>query len=192
MNPIDPQNDFLSPYIHNTIEVEQEFIKLSNGWEFIRKHEVVGLRWVQYMTDQNELAWSLKIFFTDAPHNIVYGADAAAVMKAFGLPSEPRFEAAAEYVNSPVCHCPGACRMHRPIREQYVEPEVYGPLAPVCSCPYGNREHMPANPSCPVYSHRYKPDYKGAIELLVAVIKQCVLAWAHDDTKIRFQMLELD
>jgi len=73
------------------------------------------------------------------------------------------------------------------------KPEEYGPIKPKCKCPYGNREHMPPNPACEIYSHTVpKPDYKGAVEKLIAVIRVCILAWAHDDNKIRFGLLELD
>lgn len=89
MNPIDASNDFLTPYHHTTTLEEPEFISLSGGREYIRKYEVVGLRWSPYMTDENEQAWCLKVFFTDAPHSILYGDDARAAMRAFGLPTEP-------------------------------------------------------------------------------------------------------
>jgi hypothetical protein len=66
-----------------------EFIQLSDGREYIRKFEVVGLRWCQYIADDGGFAWHLKVFFNEAAHMIVYGEDARVVMRAFDLPENP-------------------------------------------------------------------------------------------------------
>jgi hypothetical protein len=66
-----------------------DFIQISDGREYIRKFEVVGLRWSQYCTDEQELAWCLKIYFSEAAHMVAYGEDARAVMRAFDLPEDP-------------------------------------------------------------------------------------------------------
>ncbi len=66
-----------------------EFLRLSDGKEFIRKFEVVGLRWKSFTTVDEERSWGLQVYFSDAPYSTFYGEDAAAIMKAFSLPEDP-------------------------------------------------------------------------------------------------------
>lgn len=70
-----------------------EFIRISNGREYVRKFEVVGLRWEQYLSEdeegKNALLWRLKVFYSEAAHMIAYAEDAIAIMESFGLPTEP-------------------------------------------------------------------------------------------------------
>ncbi len=69
---------------------ESEFIQLRDGQEYIRKFEVVGLRWKPFVpADGGDLAWGLQVYFNDAPFSTFYGDDAASIMKAFSLPEEP-------------------------------------------------------------------------------------------------------
>ena len=68
---------------------ECDFIVFSGGREFIRKFEVVGMRWCQYCADDMSLQWRLNVFLSDCPSLIVYGEDAAAFLGAFGLPEGP-------------------------------------------------------------------------------------------------------
>lgn len=69
---------------------EPEFIILDNGRMFVRKFEIVGMRWDNFVQDgSNELGWCLKVFFSDVPHGTFYGDDAAAILKAFNLPEQP-------------------------------------------------------------------------------------------------------
>jgi len=74
---------------HRFDPVENEFIKLSGGEEYIRKFEVTGMRWKPFITDEGDKSWGLVVFFSDSPHATFYGDDAKAVMKAFELPENP-------------------------------------------------------------------------------------------------------
>lgn len=67
---------------------EGDFIRMDGGRTFIRKFEIVALRWEQYLTDDDAFAWRLKVFFSDCPHSIVYGEEAADILRSFGLPDE--------------------------------------------------------------------------------------------------------
>jgi hypothetical protein len=66
-----------------------EFIQLSGGLEYVKKFEIVGLRWSQYMVDGEGLGWCLKVYFSEAAHMIAYGDDARTIMMAFDLPPDP-------------------------------------------------------------------------------------------------------
>lgn len=70
-----------------------EFIMLDGGTTYIRKFEIVALRWQQFITadvDPDEpLPWCLKVFLSDCPHMTLYGDEAADVLRAFGLPEGP-------------------------------------------------------------------------------------------------------
>lgn len=76
---------------------DSEFIQLSGGMEYVRKFEVVGLRWEKYYEPDDLDAecfhpphnWRLKVFLSECPHMIVWGDDARAVLAAFDLPTEP-------------------------------------------------------------------------------------------------------
>ncbi len=68
---------------------EGDFIQLDNGRMFVRKFEIVGLRWEQYASDQAEWCWRLRLFFSDCPNMLVFGEEAADVMRSFGLPEGP-------------------------------------------------------------------------------------------------------
>jgi hypothetical protein len=66
-----------------------EFIQINGGREYLRKSGVIGLRWSQYHTDEQELAWCLKIYLSESVHMVAYGEDARAIMQAFNLPEDP-------------------------------------------------------------------------------------------------------
>lgn len=66
-----------------------EFIQLGGGMEYVRKFEIVGLRWERFVDDQEQWQWRLRVYFNDAPYMTVYGDDASSVMAAFELPIDP-------------------------------------------------------------------------------------------------------
>lgn len=68
---------------------DMDFIPFRGGTEYIRKFEVVGLRWERYTDDSGTRDWRLHVFFNDVPHTRVYGDDARTIMRALGLPEEP-------------------------------------------------------------------------------------------------------
>jgi hypothetical protein len=72
---------------------EGEFICLDDGRCYIRKFEVIGLKWERaskpYLNDKFEVVWQLRLFFSDCPSMIVPEHEAADVMRSFGLPEDP-------------------------------------------------------------------------------------------------------
>ncbi len=67
---------------------EGDFLQLDNGKTFIRKFEVVAFRWERYINSDDGLSWCLKVFFSDCPHSVLYGEEAADALRSFGLPTE--------------------------------------------------------------------------------------------------------
>jgi hypothetical protein len=72
---------------------EGDFIRLQGGRLYIRKFEIVGVAWEEYLAsdinEKSEMAWCLRVFFSDCPNMRVYGEEAADLMRSFGLPEEP-------------------------------------------------------------------------------------------------------
>ncbi len=72
---------------------EGDFIRLDNGRMYIRKFEVVGMKWEQYLSsdvgEKTAMTWRLKVYFSDCPFMIVYAEEAADLMRCFGLPDAP-------------------------------------------------------------------------------------------------------
>ncbi len=68
-------------------EIESDFITLRDGWEFINKTEIVGLRWLSPLAAGGP--YRLEVFFTDAPSSSWSGEDAANILDALGLPTDP-------------------------------------------------------------------------------------------------------
>ena len=79
--------------------VMNEFISLSEGMEYIRWTEVVGMRWKRYMTVDEEYAVRLEVYFSEAPASHFYGDDARSIMRFFDLPEEPPPEKAVQWRN---------------------------------------------------------------------------------------------
>lgn len=72
---------------------EGDFIMLDGGTTYIRKFEIIALRWQQFTSTDVEpgepLPWCLKVYLSDCPHMTLYGEEAADVMRAFDLPEGP-------------------------------------------------------------------------------------------------------
>lgn len=68
---------------------EGDFIRLDGGRTFVRKFEVVALRWDQYVSEPEGLLWRLNVYFSDCPHSVLYGEEARDVLRSFGLPEDP-------------------------------------------------------------------------------------------------------
>jgi len=72
---------------------EGDFIMLDGGKVFIRKFEIVSLRWEYFLAsdpgEEQESLWRLRVYFSDCPNMVVYGDEASDLMKSFGLPVDP-------------------------------------------------------------------------------------------------------
>lgn len=66
-----------------------DFIALDGGKQYVRKFEIVGVRWEQFFVEDESAGWRLRAFFSDCPNGVFYADDATTIMTALGLPSEP-------------------------------------------------------------------------------------------------------
>lgn len=68
-----------------------DFIILDKGLQFVRKFEVVGMRWEKYFDEDLDggFAWRLKVFFSDCPSLYLWNEEARDMLLSFGLPGDP-------------------------------------------------------------------------------------------------------
>ena len=75
---------------------DSNFITLGRGRYFVRKFEVIGMRWDEYLVPGQRYdepgrgsAWRLQVYLDNCPPITLHDDEAASVLREFGLPEGP-------------------------------------------------------------------------------------------------------